>query len=400
MNITRRRWVLGFLVVAALGLGVGVVQRVRHAGHRPAHGEHGAAIYYCPMHPGYTADRPGDCPICNMTLVKRETGAKKILYWTDPMIPGYKSDTPGKSPMGMDLVPVYEEGETGVAGEGVPSGYAPIQISPQKQQLIGVRTAVVEKRAMTKTIRTVGRVAYDPELYQAQAEYLEARRTLRDAEAGQAADTLVAQARQVMEAAHLRLRLLGLGDALIEELAQQPGPDERLLVAGASGQAWVYAPVYEGELPLVAVGQPVRVEVPSRPGQLFEGTVAAIDAVLDPATRTARVRALLPDPEKALKPELYVNVLIVRPLGEVLAVPATAILDTGTRRIVFVDRGDGVVEPREVTIGTKADGYAEVTAGVQEGEWVVTSGNFLVDSESRLAAALEGADGGGHRHGQ
>lgn len=361
MSITRRGLVLGLLVVAALGLGVGVVHRVRHGGH-PAHRE--PAVYYCPMHPGYTSDRPGDCPICNMALVKRDGEAPRL-------------------------------GSHEAHG---PADHASITVTPRQQQLIGVRTAVVEKRAMTKTIRTVGRVAYDPELYQAQQEYLQAARALATATA-EAAES----ARQVVEAVRLRLRLLGLSEPFIEEMASWEGPDRRLLLADPAGGVWVYATVYEFELPYVRAGQAMAVEVPSRPGKLLEGMVASVDPVLDPTTRSARVRALLRDPDNRLQPGMYVDASLVAPLGEVVALPAEAVLQTGTRAIVFVDRGEGRFEPREVALGVKADGAYAVTEGVAEGERVVVSGNFLVDSESRLQAALEGmtgGDAGEHVHGQ
>ncbi len=415
------------------------------------------SIYYCPMHPTYTSARPGDCPICNMRLVKREevssgnqpsaagsqqkthkdvcymhncpmahegkpcpmlvvakagervtcpicgarvaesppaSSTKKILYWTDPMLPGYKSDKPGKSPMGMDMVPVYQEDATGsVESQQGPAGYAPILVSPQKQQLIGVTTAVATRRAMTHTIRTVGRIAYDPELYQAEEEYLQAlngwlnSQTITNPE-------VRTQAERLVESAKLRLKLLGLGDRLIEEMISWQGPDKRLLLADPEGRVWLYAPVYEFELPLVSIGQRVRVESQAIPGQTMEGMIQSIDAVLDPASRTARVRAVLTDPQRLLKPEMFVNASIVAELGEVLAVPEDAVFDTGTRRIVFIDQGKGLFEPRDVTVGVKADGFCEVKAGVGEGERVVTSGNFLIDSESRLKAALQGMSGG------
>lgn len=413
------------------------------------------ARYYCPMHPTYTSDRPGDCPICNMKLVKREESAahpnasaqfasicylhncsklhegkpcpmtvvakpgekvtcpmcgthvaeastssaqRKILYWTDPMIPGYKADGPGKSPMGMDLVPVYAEEAAGQSpSEGAPAGYAPVLLTPQKQQLIGVKTAPAQHRMITKTVRTVGRIAYDPDLYQTQSEYLQSLKSLTDAQANSQSEA-IQEAQRLVDASRMKLRLMGLSDLLIEEMTAWEGPDKSLLLADANGRVWLYAPIYEYELPFVAVGQTVRADVPT--GKVFEGTIRSIDSVLDPATRSVRVRAVLVDPEGTLKPEMYVNASIVVTAGEVLAVPEEAVFDSGTKRIVFVDKGQGLFEPRDVTVGLKADGYYEVTAGVTAGEPVVTSGNFLIDSESRLKGALEGMQGAGHQHGQ
>ncbi len=420
-----------------------------------------SSVYYCPMHPSYTSDRPGDCPICNMRLVKREvqgsglgaqgqpsTGMpkdicylhncdklhegrpcpmtviakpgevvvcpvcgkyiatkdgrlKKVLYWTDPMIPGYKAEGPGKSPMGMDLVPVYEEeaGTPNAVTDSTVEGYAPILLPPQKQQLIGVKTSLVQIRPLRKTIRTVGRIAYDPELYQTQAEYVGSLKALADAKIRATAEG-IEEAQRLIDSTRIKLQLMGLNQELIEEMAGWQGPDKRLLLADAEGQVWLYAPVYEFELPLVKVGHLVSVEIPELPGTVLQGTIRSIDSVLDPMTRSARVRAVLTAPPGTLKPEMYVNASILVDLGEVLAVPEEAVFDTGTKRVVFVDKGQGLFEPRDVTIGVKADGFYEVHEGLQAGEIVVTSGNFLIDSESRLKAALEGSGSGGHQHGQ
>ncbi len=422
-------------------------------------------VYYCPMHPTYTSDRPGDCPICNMRLVKREAPShqesmqhtahsteqakkapkdicylhhcpmahagkpcpmlvvakegekvqcpvcgfhvmdrthrresRKILYWTDPMIPGYKSDKPGKSPMGMDLIAVYEENGTGFEQPvTTPAGYAPILVTHQKQQLIGVKTAVVVQQAMTKTIRTVGTVAHDPELYQAQAEFIKAYEVWQRAQSGTIPE-IAEQAQQLVESSRLRLRHLGLSDAMIDEVKTWTQPDHRLLLGGA-GQFWIYASVYEYELPLIHPPQQAIVTIDALVGHPFTGTVKAMDPMVDSTTRTMRVRILVDDPEGFLKPQMYVNVGIAVDLGEVLAIPEEAVFHTGMKQIVFVDKGQGLFEPRDVTVGVKADGYYEIKDGVSEGEAVVTSGNFLIDSESRLKAALEDMGGEGHSHG-
>ncbi|MBI4226658.1 MAG: efflux RND transporter periplasmic adaptor subunit [Candidatus Omnitrophica bacterium] len=400
-----KKFVLVVLVVAAaLAVAVAVRSGTRidpRLGRPP--GQHGAiagkAVYYCPMHPTYTADKQGNCPICSMKLMKREPGEKRILYWTDPMIPGYRAEGPGKSPMGMDLVPVYEEPTGAAAPSAAPAGYAPIQLTPGKQQLIGVTTAVAQRRVMTRTIRAAGRIAYDPELYQAQQEYVQAVRTLARVRADASPD-IGERSQQLVDAIRLRLRLLGLSPELIEEVGGQDGPDQSLLLADPQGRVWLYATVYEFELPLVTPGQMVVVEAPAAPGKSFEGVVRAVDPVLDPVTRTARVRAALTDPEGALKPEMYVNASLVVPIGDVLAVPDAAVLQTGTRQILFVDQGEGRFDPRRVTVGVTAEGFSEIRDGVAEGERVVTSGNFLIDSESRLKAAVAGMGEEGHRHGQ
>ncbi len=414
-----------------------------------------SASYYCPMHPSYTANKPGSCPICNMTLVKRENASvdpheqasaqfkticylhncgkihqgqpcpmtvvakpgekvtcpicgshvaeaekpreKQLLYWTDPMIPSYKADKPGKSPMGMDLVPVYAEETASTApSANTPEGYAPVLVTPEKQQLIGIKTEPAAKRALQKTIRAVGIVAHDPELYQAEQELIQAVHAWEQAKAGPSPE-VAEQAKGLADSSRLRLRHLGLTDSLIDEVATWPKPDERLLLGGA-GQYWVYASIYEYELSLVRSGQAVTVNVSALGGETFPGMVKAIDPMLDPMTRTARVRILVEDPKGLLKPSMYVNVAIAVDLGEGIAVAEEAVFATGTQSIVFVDKGLGLFEPRQVTLGSKADGYYEVKDGVAEGEPVVTSGNFLIDSESRLKGALQGS--GEHQHGQ
>lgn len=446
MNLQfRKPLILAALAAAALIIGGVLVAATAARRHAVSQ-----VVYYCPMHPTYRSDRPGDCPICNMKLVKADpaaptpvaatTGAsnpsasicylhncpkahdgqpcpmtvvaapgetvicpicgahvaeaaspteRRILYWTDPMLPGYRADGPGKSPMGMDLVPVYEEAD-GVAPAGAPSGYAPVLLTPQKQQLVGVKTAPVVRRTITKMIRTSGRVAYDPQLYQTEAEYVESLKSLTRAQA-QTQPEAVQEAQRLVDSSRMKLRLMGLNEALINEMAEWDGPDKRLLLADASGQVWLYAPIYEFELPFVAVGQTVRVEVPTSPGTTFEGTIRAIDPVLDPATRSARIRAVLTAPEGVLKPEMFVNASIAVSVGDVLAVPEEAVFSGGTQHIVFVDKGQGLFEPHTVTLGVKADGFYEIKDGLAEGEVVVTSGNFLIDSESRLKAALQHA---------
>ncbi len=440
--------------IAALGvvLAVGAGLAAKRAGRPAANSEKQLSVYYCPMHPTYTADKPGMCPICNMSLVKRDDaasqadavkeqaadvssaktsesicylhnctmhkdgkpcpmtvvaqpgevvtcpicgqyiaeqggGLKKVLYWTDPSVPDFKAQSPGKSPLGVDLVPVFEEAHP--VAMVAPDGYAPILLTPQKQQLIGVTTAPVERKQLTKVIRASGTIAHDPELYQAQAEYIQAIKTLEQAQASGNASA-AAQAERMAESTRIRLRHLGLSDELIKEIATWQEPEHSLLFSHPGEAVWMYAQVYEYELPYIRVGQRLAVEAPSLSGRAFEGTVRAIDQMVEPMTRTTRIRAQLQDPDGALKPDMYVNASIIVDLGEVVVVPHEAVFDTGAKKIVFVDKGQGLFEPRQVTLGAQGDGYDEVKSGLEPGEVAVTSGNFLIDSESRLKAALRG----------
>jgi len=389
------------------------------------------AIYYCPMHPTYTSDRPGDCPICNMKLVKKEmedheahtAEEHRALIANEAKQPPRELTVeelmkmkPGeicllhKCKMGTCMIAMTEEmarlGKCPHCGEdlgivvkdAVPQGYAAVKLNQEKQQVLGLRTALVEKKAMNKTIRALGRIAYDPELYQAEEEFVQALKAAQKAEKGTVPE-IKEQANKLADSGRLKLKLMGLNDDLIAEIEKSGVPDRTLLYGEPGKTVWLYAPIYEYELPLVKVGQKVAVEVPAVQGKAYEGIIRSIDPVLDPTTRTVRVRAQLENTDGSLRPEMYVNALVEVALGEVLAVPEEAVFMTGEKNIVFVDKGNGKFEPREIFVGAKADEYYEVKKGLGAGESVVTSGNFLIDSESRLKSALEGmTSGGGHQH--
>jgi Cu(I)/Ag(I) efflux system membrane fusion protein len=161
-----------------------------------------------------------------------------------------------------------------------------------------------------------------------------------------------------------------------------------LLIGGADGSVWVYAQIYEYEISHVRPGQQAEITTPAYPGRVFRGTVKAVDPNLSAETRSLRVRIEVPNPDGLLKLEMFVNAAIKADLGEKLALPEAALLDSGERKLVFVELGEGRIEPREVRVGSVADGYYELLSGVREGEKVVTTANFLIDSESRLKAAI------------
>jgi RND family efflux transporter MFP subunit len=388
----------------------------------------GKVLYHCPMHPNYISDRPGTCPIC-----------------------------------GMNLVPVKEEQKETAPSAATAEGRATVTITAERRQLIGVQTGTVAKKQVTKTIRAVGMVEYNekalstvnlrfsgwveelmvkavgdevhkgaplfviysPELLEAQRNYLLAREMASALGENATAETK-GLAEEGLRSARDRLTLWEIPEDQIKDLDAKQQPKglatilakvdgivvSRNIVLGAYAEAnrdlyaladlstvWLQADVYEYEIPLVAVGQEARMVLASMPGESFVGTVLFIYPYLNEATRTARVRLEFPNPEGALKPGMYATVLISADLGEQLVVDDTAILDTGVRQIAFVDLGDGRFEPRELTVGQRADGLAVVLKGLAEGEKVVTSANFLIDSESQLKAALQmGAQGGEHRH--
>jgi hypothetical protein len=361
-------------------------------------------LFYCPMHPSFTSDRPGSCAICGMSLVKKETpsvaagepnsaGRGRILYYRNPMNPEITSPVPMKDQMGMDYIPVYEK----------PAGaHAGVYISPEKQQLIGVKKGKVEMRRLSGQIVTVGRVAYDPTLFTAQQEYLQAWKGRQSA---QQADltSMGEQSVSLLKAARDRLLLLGMSNTEIDQMEKQGRPETSLYLPTSEDKTvWVYVTIYEYEAGLVKEGMPIRVDTLAYPGQIFQGRIVSMTPLLEAATRTLKARALVDNPEGKLKLEMFANARIEYDLGEKLAVPEDAVMHAGTRNIVYIADPDGYFTPRTVTLGARAQGYYEVLQGLSVNEEVVTSANFLVDSESKLNAVLnqmgEPNQPGGDRH--
>jgi Cu(I)/Ag(I) efflux system membrane fusion protein len=305
-------------------------------------------VYYCPMHPNYTSDKPGDCPICGMSLVKR--------------------------------VPAVEQKPAqAVAGE--------VYISPEKQQLIGVKKGKVEKRKLTGQILTVGRVAYDPQLYTAQQEYVQTMRSSGTIHREEG--YIEQQSADLMKSMKRKLLAMGMSEDEIAGLEKRGKPEQNLyLPTSEDKDVWVYVTIYEYEAGLVKAGTPVEVRAMAYPGEVFEGKVISVTPIVEAATRTLKARALVDNTGDKLKLEMFVNVAIKYDLGEKLAVPEEAVMHAGTRDIVFIAKPKGHFEPRVVTLGVKAQGYYEVSQGLSENEEVVTSGNFLIDSESKLNAGF------------
>ncbi len=360
---------------------------------------HEHATYQCAMHPEIVSNEPGFCPICQMQLQRVENEVPSelpaapnqaraaIAFYRHPMRPEVVSPVPAKDEMGMDYIAVYEEAPGESASASAVPGHAAFSLSAERQQLIGVTRTRVEFRPLEVEIRAFGRVAYDPMLYQAVVEYREAwrsraeigRSSLKDAPRG---------ADAILRGAWLKLRQQGLSEAQISEFATRSADPVELLLPGQA--VWIYAQVYEYEIGLVKPGQIMTISSPAAPGHTFTAQVTAIDPILDPMTRTVRVRALVETPEADLRPESFVDVRIKVPLGQTLALPEEAVLDTGEHQIVFVVTGEGRFEPRSVTLGRQAEAYYEVLSGLEAGDDVVTSANFLIDSESRFRAAAAG----------
>jgi len=377
-------------------VGVFVYFRNRPPHEKPmGHVHSGETQYQCSMHPEIVQENPGKCPICAMDLQPvvnaggKEPGKGEILFYRHPMQPDVTSSTPKKDEMGMDYIPVYSEVKEREMTQVV-KGRALTGLSLNQQQLIGIKTDLVSIRHLTKTINTYGRVAYDPALYNAQEEFLaavEIQGSTTKAPFNQSRE----RSQKLLESARLRLKLLGMSDAQVKDLEDTRQVDTRLLLTPTGAdKVWIYADIYENDLSVVKAGQKAEVTTSAFPGQTFRGRIVAIDPVLDPKTRTVRARIEVRDPQSKLKPELFVNVLIQARMGRKLSVPESAVMDSGLYKIVFVDKGQGNFEPREVVVGRKAEGYYEVLKGLEDGEKVVSNGNFLLDAESQLRGATAG----------
>lgn len=364
---------------------------------------------------------------------------RKILYWRAPMNPKEVYDKPGKSAMGMDLVPVYADQV---------SGGPTIRINPVIQQDMGIRTSPVLKGPLIHTIRTYGHITadetrttrvnlktsgwvekldvdftgkfvekgdplleiYSPELVAAQEEYLVARRTL-SAGTRKTSDNLlkaalrrlryfdvaeseirgIAAAGKVKKALKIRSPFTGyVIKKHVEEGDYIPKGDEIFQISDLS-HVWVDAHIYEYELPWIHQGQEAVMTLSYLPGKTFTGRVTFVYPYLQPKTRDVVIRLEFKNPHLELKPDMYADVeidAVAKKPG--LYIPSEAVIRSGTRNLVFVVRGPGEFSPRDVILGPSLDGgNVEIKAGLIKGETVVTSGQFLLDSESNLKEAVQ-----------
>jgi len=370
----------------------------------------------------------------------KSTGKGRVLYYRNPMGLPDTSPVPKKDSMGMDYIPVYEnEAEPGI-----------VTVAPGKLQLLGVRTAPVERRpVLARTVRATATVAFDerrlavvttkvagwverldvaatgepvrrgqplawlysPELVSAEEEFLLAARMPHGgghSDAGALATAALSRLRalDIPEEEITRLRRSGAVSRTIAVRAPVDGVViEKPVVAGTRVTAgeplyktadlstvWLIAEVAEGDLGFVRPGEKSRATAVSFPGRTFDGVVDFIYPTVARDTRTARVRIVVPNRDLALRGDMYASVEIDAPAGRdaALVVPDSAVIDSGARQVVLVERGEGRFAPRVVKIGARGDGYAQILEGVQEGERVVVGANFLIDAESNLRAALEG----------
>ena len=375
-------------------------------------------------------------------------GGAEPQYWVAPMDPSFIRQEPGKSPMGMDLIPKCTAGASTLASNSVSVESLVLQNS-------GVRTERVQRRDLARVVRAAGRIDYDerlvshvhtkvqgwvenlyvhytgqmvkrgqplleiysPELVSTQEELLIAVRYQEETSHSSSADVKDAGA-SLLDAAKQRLalwdvpsrdieRLIETGETrktlalyapssgAVTEMMVRHGmevlPDTHLYTIADLSRVWVYANVYEYELPWIKVGQQANVEISYLPGQSFEGTVTYIDPFLDAKTRTARVRLEQANPDGLLKPEMFANVSILadtRP--EALSISEEALIRSGRRNLVMIALGEGRFEARPVEIGLETgDGWIEIRSGLEDGEVIVSSGQFLIDSESKLQESVQ-----------
>jgi membrane fusion protein, copper/silver efflux system len=360
------------------------------------------------------------------------------FFWAHTRMGNEKADMKGMGDM------------QGMAGMNMTPGTA--MVSPAMQQLIGVRIATVESKTLGKTIRTVGTVAYDesrvthvhskvdgwvdklfvnttgalvskgqplftiysPDLVATQGEYLLAKKH-HESLAASSISEVKTGASALVAASKTRLGLWDISEEQLRDLekkgeaqktltlyAPRGGfvikkeinegmkvmPDKELYTIADLSNVWVNVDVYESDIPYVRVGQQADITLSYSPGESFRGRVAYINPYLDEKTRTMKVRLEHANPGYKLKPEMYVNAEIKIPGGAQLSIPEEAVLDSGIRKIVFVDKGNGHFEAKEVKLGAKMDGYYQLQSGLKEGEKIAASSAFLLDSESRLSEAM------------
>ena len=371
---------------------------------------------------------------------------RKILYWRAPMDPTEIYNHPGKSKMGMDLIPVYEGEEAGGAGSIAVSPVVRqnmnLRIAPVERRDLAVtirsfgKVAYAQDREFSVNtkisgwieklhVNTIGQTVragdplleiYSPELVSTQEEY---RLALRNAEAlgGSPYESLRENAARLVAAARERLKYWDIPDAEISRIetsgelrrtvllrsqvsgvvthksvvqGDKVGPGMDLFKIADLSRVWVEVSVYESELPLLRLGQKAELSLDYQPGRTFVGEINFIYPYLDAKSQANNVRLVFPNPGLVLKPDMYATVRILVPsVKNALAVPSEAVLRSGTRDLLFVTRGEGEFEPREVKLGVESgDGYVQIISGVFDGESVVVSGQFLLDSESRTREAI------------
>jgi membrane fusion protein, copper/silver efflux system len=365
------------------------------------------------------------CPVQAVT-----DGEQEVLYWVAPMDPNYRRDKPGKSPMGMDLIPVYADAE--VEG-GV------VSISPVVVQNLGIRTAKAEISRLWRGIDTVGYVDYDeskvshihlrtegwieklevqsegervrkgdflfdvysPKLVNAQEELLTALATGNKGLISATRERLRAlgisekQIKQLQQDKKVkqRISIFAPQDGVVSELPVREGmfvkPAQKVMTLGDLSSVWLLAEVFERQVEWVKVGQTAEVRLSYIPGEVWHGKVEYIYPSLDTVTRTLKVRLRFDNPGEHLKPNMYANVKIFGGASkDNIVIPLEGLIRTGREERVILSLGEGRFAARTVTAGIESGDYVEILDGVEQGDEIVTSGQFLIDSEASMRASI------------
>ncbi len=388
-------------------------------------------------------------------------GERKVLYYRSPMDPTITSPVPAQDQMGMDFLPVFADGQTAAAG-AVP-GLATVEVSPGGLLLAGVQTAPAVRERLARSVRTVGSVVpdetrirhvhtkipgwveklfvsftgqlvqqgepilsiYSQELVATQEELLRVRETAARFAASELPEVR-SGAEDLLKAARRRLELFDVPASFVAELersgvvqravtllapvsgyvtakdvfeGQQVEPGKELFTITDLSRLWVEADFYEYEAAALRLGEQATVRLPYDPGVRLSGRIAFIYPTLDPSTRTLKVRFEFANPGLVLKPGMFADVELAVEDSEGIVIPASALMDTGERQVVFVRRSADTFVPRQVEVGVRGRGKVLVLSGLSEGEQVVIRANFLLDSESGLRAAIAGMGSGGHQRG-
>lgn len=420
-----RKLILFFVVILAIIIaGAGTIPHfIEHKDNGKLADASNKQMYHCPMHPNYISDKPGDCPICGMKLVPvnqnehDQTSVKTeindgnndgSLIKIDPTIVqnmGITTATVETRNLKKDIrtSATLENNETGVYIVNTKfSGYV-------EKLFIDFTGQTVKKGQPLLTI-------YSPDLVSTQEEYLQALRYAQRLSSGSQIAHNGAQC--LVESAKRRLLNWDISEAQIEELTKRGTPEksmtifapangvilEKMVIAGQNIEAgvplykiadlskiWAMANVYQEDLPYIKIGMTAQVELSSMPGKSFEGKVKFISPVLDMNSKTAQVRIEIPNTsDYILKPQMFANVSVLSPVSENgIAIPEQAVIHSGTRNIVIISLGNGYFKPQEVKLGATAEGFVEVLDGLKEGQIIVTSSQFLIDSESDLRTAVD-----------
>lgn len=408
---------------------------------------HSDATYICPMHPQISKGEESNCPICGMSLVKKEPlmfeeplmsepQEKKVKYWVAPMNANYRRDEPGQSPMGMDLVPVYEESDNAM-DRAMTDSMPKITINPSTAQNMGVRIEKVVLSELSRTIKTLGSVTYNEDslhhIHARASGWIEQLYTSSlgdpvtkgktlleyyspDIVAAQKDFILAKKAgSSLMLASKTRLRDLNVSDAFIEKISNIGKSQNRIpIVANYSGvvtrigvkngmyitpgteiytiadlsSVWIIVDVFEHQLTWVKVGNKALVRVQSMPNKEWQGEVDYVYPELNPKTRTLKVRVRIDTPGQTLKPNMFADVKLLTNNKKVLTVPKESIIYYENSPRVVKVVGKNRYQPIDVTLGMKAKGKVEIVDGLDEGDDILVSGQFMIDSESNLQASF------------